>query len=130
MREKQWGRIVNIGSVCMKEPHRFYPLISSNTGRAAVLGLNRTLANEFAPHGVTVNTIAPGQIDTGRLGSVDSAAASRGVSRVEPTPSIMLGRQGTPEEIAGICAFLCSARASYITGQTIAVDGGWTRGLL
>jgi 3-oxoacyl-[acyl-carrier protein] reductase len=127
---RKWGRFVKIGSICMKEPHRFYNLYLSNMGRAAVVGLNRTLANEYAPHGITVNTIAPGQIDTGRLGRQHEGAKLAGVALVEPPPRILMEREGTPEEVAATCAFLCSRQAAYITGQTIAVDGGWSRSLL
>lgn len=127
MIERRWGRIVNIGSVCMKEPHRWYNLYLSNTGRAAVVGLNRTLSNEFAEYGITVNTIAPGLIDTGRQQRVQTTAAA---DLIEPMPRIPMGRPGSVDEIASTCAFLCSHPAGYITGQTLAVDGGWTRGLL
>ena len=125
MRERRWGGFLNIGSVCAKELHRFFNLILSNTGRAAALGLNRTLSNEFAADGFTVNTILPGVIDTGTLQHVDSV----GGNRVEDLPRIPAGRSGTVEEVAGLSSFLCSKRASYITGQVIAVDGGYTRGL-
>lgn len=130
MKEESWGRLVNIGSVCMKEPHRFYDLILSNTGRAAVLGLNKSLSNELAQYGITVNTIAPGLINTKPANILDAAATARGAKLVEPMPRIPLGSPGSPEDIANLCAFLCSAGAGYITGQVIAVDGGWTRSLL
>lgn len=127
MQERKWGRIVNINSVCAKEPHRYYNLVLSNVGRPAVQGLVKTLSNEYAQHGITVNTILPGLIDTGRMARVGAAASS--VEMVEPPPRIPVGRQGAPDEIAAACAFLCSVGGAYVTGQAITVDGGWTRGL-
>lgn len=128
MQAKGWGRFINIGSVCMKEPHRFFNMVLSNTYRVASAGLVRTLSNELAPHGITVNTIAPGSIDTGLNDQVMSGTDTPRERREDP-PRIQMGRAGAPEEISGLALFLCSSRASYITGQTIAVDGGWTRGL-
>lgn len=129
MKHNGFGRIVNLGSVCAKEPHRFFSMVLSNTYRTAAVGLARTLSNELAPCGITVNTIAPGSIDTGLNEEVQSGGG--GAERVlrEDPPVIQMGRHGQPDEVSGIVAFLCSDRAGYITGQTIAVDGGWTRGL-
>lgn len=128
MKAKGWGRFVNIGSVCMKEPHRFYDMVLSNTFRTASLGLSRALSNEYAEFGVTVNTICPGSIATGLQEETQSGKGTS-LPRREDPPRIQMGRDGTPEEISGIVTFLCSDRASYITGQALAVDGGWTRGL-
>jgi 3-oxoacyl-[acyl-carrier protein] reductase len=129
MKAKSWGRFVNLGSVCSKEPHRFFSIVLSNTYRVAAVGLARTLSNELAPHGITVNTIAPGSIDTGLNQAIHAGGLEAGLQHREPEPRIQMERAGTPEEISAMAVFLCSARASYITGQVIAVDGGWTRGL-
>lgn len=130
MQAAGWGRLVHIATVCAKEPHRWLNIILSNTGRPALLGLNKTLSNEFAGDGITVNTILPGLIDTGVSEEVTKAAQARGVPElIEPQPRIPVGRAGTPEEVAATTVFLCSRQASYITGQAIAVDGGWIRGL-
>lgn len=129
MQARGWGRFVNIGSVCSKEPHRFFNIILSNTYRVAALGLARTLSNELAPHGITVNTIAPGSIATGLNEAVHDAGQGSGLKILEQEPRIQMERPGTPEEVSALVVFLCSTRASYITGQNISVDGGWTRGL-
>ena len=129
MKAKKWGRILSLGSVCMKEPHRFYNLVLSNTFRVGTLGLHRSLSNELAPFGVTVNAIAPGHIATEAYVETKSAGVASARPQVEEEPRIPMGRPGTAGEIAGLSVFLCSDRASYITGQTISIDGGYTRGL-
>jgi 3-oxoacyl-[acyl-carrier protein] reductase len=133
MKERGWGRIVNITSVAVKEP--VDGLILSNSVRAAVTGFARTLANEVAPYGVTVNNALPGYTRTDRLEELAGAlAAQRGVERGEIEDgwcaAIPMGRLGEPAEFAALVAFLASERASYITGRSITVDGGRTRGLL
>lgn len=133
MRERGWGRIVNITSVAVKEP--VDGLILSNSVRAAVTGWARTLANEVAADGVTVNNALPGYTVTDRLLELaDAVSAQEGIStddvRAGWEASIPMGRLGDPREFAALVAFLASERASYITGRSITVDGGRTKGLL
>ena len=133
MKERRWGRIVNVTSVAVKEP--VDGLILSNSVRAAVTGFARTLANEVAEFGITVNNALPGYTRTDRLVQLAEALSKqRGVTveRVEADweASIPMRRLGEPEEFAALVAFLASDRASYITGRSITVDGGRTRGLL
>lgn len=133
MKERGWGRIVNCTSVAVKQP--VDGLMLSNSVRAAVTGFARTLANEVAPHGITVNNVLPGFTRTDRLGHLaERIAGDRGVS-VEDAygqweEAIPMGRLGEPPELGALVAFLASERAAYITGQSICVDGGWVRGLL
>jgi 3-oxoacyl-[acyl-carrier protein] reductase len=133
MKERRWGRIVNITSIAVKQP--VTGLILSNSLRAAVTGMARTLANEVAPFGVTVNNVLPGYTRTTRIEDLARAAAKAEgaaedvvVRRWEA--EIPAGRLGEPRELAALTAFLASDRAGYITGQSVAVDGGWIRGLL
>lgn len=133
MRQSGWGRIVAITSIAVKQP--IDDLVLSNSLRAAVTGFARTLANEVAPSGVTVNCVMPGYTRTERLADLaDSNAQSRGTSRDEEwarwETEIPMHRLGEPEELAALVAFLCSERAAYITGTSIPVDGGWIRALL
>jgi 3-oxoacyl-[acyl-carrier protein] reductase len=118
------GRIVAIESSSVREP--LTNLALSNAVRPGVVGWLKTLARELGPDGITVNTIAPGRIDTDRLRAVygdDGPPAGD----VEGVP---LRRLGTPAEIAAVVAFLASDRAGYVTGTVVPVDGGLTRGLL
>jgi 3-oxoacyl-[acyl-carrier protein] reductase len=111
------GRIVVITSVSVREP--IPNLVLSNSLRAAVTGLAKTLSTEVAASGVTVNCIAPGTILTNRI---------RELGMTEPE-GIPMKRLGDPDELGALCAFLCSSQAGYITGQTIAVDGGRSKGV-
>ncbi len=133
MKERGWGRIINVTSIAVKQP--VDGLMLSNSLRAAVTGFARTLANEVAPLGITVNNILPGYTRTERVEQLSSAAAARegitqeaALSRWET--EIPMRRLGEPREFAALAAFLASERASFITGTSVTVDGGWTRGLL
>jgi 3-oxoacyl-[acyl-carrier protein] reductase len=135
MKERRWGRILNVTSIAAKQP--IEGLMLSNSLRAAVIGFARTLANEVAPFGVTVNNLLPGYTRTDRVQELARAAGGKAgggpastdiVSKWEK--EIPMGRLGEPREFAALAAFLASERASYITGSSIAVDGGWIRSLL
>ncbi|MDQ3995654.1 MAG: SDR family oxidoreductase [Gemmatimonadota bacterium] len=132
MKERRWGRIINVTSITVKQP--VDGLMLSNSIRAAVTGFARTLATEVAPFGITVNNILPGYTRTERVEQLNRATAEReGISagevqrRIES--QIPMGRLGEPREFAALAAFLASERASYITGQSMAVDGGWIRAM-
>ena len=133
MKERGWGRIVNITSIAVKQP--VDGLILSNSVRAAVTGFARTLANEVALHGITVNSVLPGYTRTERLVNLaEHQARTHGIevrdAYVQWEREIPMGRLGEPDELAALVAFLASTRAAYITGASIAVDGGWIRALL
>jgi 3-oxoacyl-[acyl-carrier protein] reductase len=132
MRERHWGRVVNITSITVKQPVQ--NLVLSNSIRAAVTGMARTLANEVARDGITVNNVLPGYTRTDRVVHLAAANATReGVSQDEILSrierQIPMERLGEPREFAAMVAFLASPRASYITGQSVAVDGGWIQSL-
>lgn len=133
MKDRRWGRIINITSIAVKQP--IDNLVLSNSIRSAVTGLGRTLANEVAEYGVTVNNVMPGYTDTERVVDLaESQARERGttaaIEREAWSTEIPMKRLGRPAELAALVAFLASERASYITGTSIAVDGGWIRALL
>jgi 3-oxoacyl-[acyl-carrier protein] reductase len=117
------GRIVNITSSTVREPTD--NLVLSNAVRPGVIGWAKTLARELGPKGITVNSIAPGRIDTERIREVYPDGPNE-----DDLKTIPLRRLGTPREIADVVCFLASDRASYVTGSVIPVDGGLTRGLL
>lgn len=127
MRERGWGRVVAVGSSGVQQP--IANLASSNVARGALASYLKTLAGEVGRDGVTVNMVLPGRIDTGRVASLDQAAAQRrgedvATVRRASEAAIPLGRYGTPKEFGDVAAFLCSPRASYVTGAQIRVDGG------
>ncbi len=127
-----WGRIVVITSTSVKQP--IPGLLLSNTIRAGVVGLCKTLSQEFAPYGVTVNNVAPGSFATDRIAHLaEIRAKEAGITveemRTQMEARIPLKRFGNPEELANMVVFLASEAASYVTGQTILVDGGQTLGL-
>lgn len=132
MRQRRWGRFIAITSVTVKQPVE--GLILSNAVRAGVSGLIKTLSNEYGPYNVLVNNVCPGYTATARLVELAHTLAEK--EGVEPgeiearwarqTP---LGRVGRPEEFANLVVFLASERASYITGVSIAVDGGIVKGI-
>ncbi|MEA2706007.1 MAG: 3-oxoacyl-[acyl-carrier protein] reductase [Gemmatimonadaceae bacterium] len=133
MKERRWGRILNVTSIAAKQP--IEGLMLSNSLRAAVIGFARTLANEVAPFNVTVNNLLPGYTRTDRVEELARAAGDKaGGSSTDIVAKwekeIPMGRLGEPREFAALAAFLASERASYITGSSIAVDGGWIRSLL
>jgi 3-oxoacyl-[acyl-carrier protein] reductase len=124
------GRIVSVTSVSVKAA--IDGLALSNCYRPAVMGLTKSLAVEYGPRGVLVNAVAPGRIETGRAAALDQIRAEReGVSveevRRRSAVQIPLGRGGQPEELAQVVTFLGSPANTYLTGQTIVVDGGLTR---
>jgi len=133
MRAQRWGRIINITSVSVKQP--IEGLLLSNTVRAGLTGWAKTVSGEVAADGVTVNNVAPGYTLTERQ---DELAGVRGKVLGKSKPEIIeswatqvpMRRMAKPEEIAAAIAFLASERASYITGVTLQVDGGWVRSLL
>lgn len=125
MRERRWGRIVALTSTSVKQP--IDTLVLSNAFRTALVSALRTLANEVAAEGVTVNSIATGRIKTARLRALyggNDEEMARAASAEVP-----IGRVAEPGEYAPLVAFLCGEPARYVTGQTISIDGGLTRGL-
>ena len=133
MKERRWGRILNVTSIAVKQP--VDGLMLSNSIRAAVTGFGRTLANEVARYGITVNNMLPGYTRTERVEQLNAATAAREGVAVEDVSrrieaQIPMRRLGEPHEFAALAAFLASEQAAYITGQSIAVDGGWIRSLL
>jgi len=133
MRLQRWGRIINITSITVKQPVE--GLMLSNSLRAGVTGFARTLANEVAADGITVNNVLPGYTRTRRVEDLARATSEReGVSIDDAMArwesEIPMRRLGEPREFAAVVAFLASERASYITGTSIQVDGGWIKGLL
>jgi 3-oxoacyl-[acyl-carrier protein] reductase len=133
MRERGWGRIVNVASLSARQP--IPGLVLSNAFRPAIVGLARSLADELGPEGILVNTLCPGYTRTPRLeelAQVRAAAAGTTPDAITASlaASVPLRRIAEPDEFGAVVAFFCSERASYLTGVTLAVDGGASRGLL
>lgn len=122
MREGGWGRIVNVGSTSTREP--IGGLNLSNAHRMAAVGFFKTLAQEVAADGITVNTVATGRFATERLAELHGSLADAEAAARDEVPA---GRLGRPEEHGDLVAFLCSDRAAYITGAVIPIDGGLLR---
>jgi 3-oxoacyl-[acyl-carrier protein] reductase len=130
--KKNGGKIVNIASSSIKEP--IPGLLLSNTFRTGIVGLTKTLAQEFAPYNILINTVAPGRIATERVAFLDQLNAEKlGISKEEMEQrvksTIPLGRYGTPEEFAKVVTFLLSDANSYMTGQSFIVDGGMVKAI-
>lgn len=130
MIDRRWGRIITVTSVSVKQP--IDGLVLSNGVRMGVVGFGKTLSREVAKHGVTVNNVCPGYTRTERVDQLASKlAADRGTTPEEARAAweadIPAGRIGEPDELAATVAFLASTRASYITGASIPVDGGFVR---
>ncbi|MFC7363899.1 MULTISPECIES: SDR family oxidoreductase [Bhargavaea] len=132
MQENNWGRIINISSSSTKEV--IDGLILSNTFRAGMVGLTKSLAREYAASNILVNTVGPGRIETDRIIELDTARAQTiGVSQEEVTEKakqgIPIGRYGQPAEFARSVVFLASGANTYLTGQSIVIDGGMLKAL-
>lgn len=122
MRERGWGRIVNVSSTSIREP--IPGLTLSNANRLAALGLLETLADEVAGDGITVNTVATGMFATERLADAKGSLEGAEEGARQRVPAKRLGR---PDEYGDLVAFLCSERAAYLTGAVIPLDGGLLR---
>lgn len=133
MQKNKWGRFLTITSYSVKQPVE--GLLLSNSLRAGVTGLVRTLANEYGADGITVNNVCPGYTRTERLDELAAMMGARSGASAEEVFAgweklIPTGRLGTTEEFASVVAFLASERASYVNGVSLTVDGGTTRSLL
>jgi 3-oxoacyl-[acyl-carrier protein] reductase len=119
MRERGFGRVLNVASGGVREP--IPNLMLSNAHRISMVNAFKTLAGQVAADGVTLNTVLPGRIDTDRLAELFGSRDAAAELAAETVPA---GRLGSVEEFAAVSVFLCSARASYVTGETVAIDGG------
>jgi 3-oxoacyl-[acyl-carrier protein] reductase len=124
MKTRQWGRIITITSQAVKQP--VDNLILSNSIRASIVGLVKSLSNELGGYNITVNNVMPGYTQTARLDRL----IQNNPTVANVTKEIPLGRFGQPDEFAAAATFLASERASYITGVSLAVDGGWIKSIM
>jgi NAD(P)-dependent dehydrogenase (short-subunit alcohol dehydrogenase family) len=132
LRKSTQGRVINISGTRGREPHGVQ--VMSGPINLGTLSITKAMANEFGPAGITVNAICPGSTDTGRWTElVEVAARDRGISKAEAEKQLVsdvpMGRVVKPEDVADLAVFLASARAAMITGTSINVDGGRTRGI-
>ncbi|MEL6575287.1 MAG: SDR family oxidoreductase [Pseudomonadota bacterium] len=132
MRAQKWGRIITVGSSGVIQPLTNLGL--SNALRASLVGWSKSLSNDLAAEGITVNMLLPGRIHTERVDELDAAASKRTGKSVDETraaamSAIPAGRYGTPAEFAAVAVFLASQQASYVTGSQIRVDGGAIRSI-
>lgn len=132
MKKQKWGRIINITSIAVKQP--IEGLILSNTARAGVTGFAKTLSNEYGKFNILVNNLCPGRIMTDRIKELAEKRAKETKKDFKTIiksmeSDIPVGRIGSPEEFSSMVAFLASEKASYITGNTIQIDGGYNKGL-
>jgi len=132
MKKQKWGRIINMTSVSAKQP--IDTLILSNTTRTGVLGFSKSISNQLASYGITVNSVCPGYTKTERVEGLAKFFKESGKGSVDEfynniEKAIPMGRLGTPEEIAQAVAFLASEGASYITGVALQIDGGYIKAL-
>lgn len=130
--KKEGGKIINIASSSIKQP--IPGLLLSNTFRLGIVGLTKSLAEEFAQDNILINTVAPGRIATDRVDFLDQLKAdkqnvSKEVIKEQSEKTIPLGRYGTPEEFANVVTFLVSDASSYVTGSSILVDGGMIKAI-
>jgi 3-oxoacyl-[acyl-carrier protein] reductase len=133
MKRNSWGRIVCITSISVKSP--LPAMVLSNTVRPGVVGYAKTISQEFAADGITVNVVCPGYMATDRVSELAETRAAQSGKSVEAVmtglvDNIPAGRMGDPRELGDLVAFLASERAAYITGTAIHIDGGFFRGLM
>ncbi|UCC72791.1 MAG: SDR family oxidoreductase [Gemmatimonadota bacterium] len=133
MRRNSWGRIICITSISVKSP--LPAMILSNTVRPGVVGYAKTISQEFASDGITVNVVCPGYMATDRVAELAETRAAQSGQTVEEVvaglvANIPAGRMGDPKELGDLVAFLASERAAYINGTTIQIDGGYFCGLM
>lgn len=121
MIDQEWGRVINISSIAAVA---YWPQLTHySTSKAGIIGLTKNLAGEVGKHGVTVNAVCPGAIDTGML---DDVMEKLGMSEEQILQHTPVGRLGKPEDIANVVGFLASDKAGFVTGQAITTDGGYT----